>query len=176
MDKYLVNNYIYTITNNRKIKSYIYNYIGANIQNYGIRQEIVNADTAIQADVITLNNPITYNSFEYAPYINTEWYNPIHHINEDFIIQYYVTDRTQEDYFKGIYTKEFLVIIDFNGTIFRRKVKAGNHKINLGKPNILGENYFSIQCIDLSNNYESCIHYKHLKVIDDNYVIQDNQV
>ena len=176
MDKYLVNNYIYTITNNRKIKSYIYNYIGANIQNYGIRQEIVNADTAIQADAITLNNPITYNSFEYAPYINTEWYNPIHHINEDFIIQYYVTDRTQEDYFKGIYTKEFLVIIDFNGTIFRRKVKAGNHKINLGKPNILGENYFSIQCIDLSNNYESCIHYKHLKVIDDNYVIQDNQV
>ena len=171
----MINNYMKRINNN-KVVSHTYDFIGSNINNIGIQDEVVTIDTGIQAEELTLNEPITYDSFEYAPYINTEWYNPIHHINDDVIIQYYVTDRNQEDYFKGVYTKHFLVIIDFNGKVFRRKVKAGNHKINLGKPSALGENYFSIQCIDLYNNYESCIHYKHLKVIDDNYTIQDNQV
>ena len=172
----MIDNNMKRMLNNNKVISYSYDFIGSNINNVGIQNKVVNTDTGIQAQELILNEPITYNSFEYAPYINTEWYNPIHHINEDFIIQYYVTDRTQEDYFKGIYVKEFLVIIDFNGKIFRRKIKAGNHETNLGKPSKLGENYFSIQCIDLSNNYESCIHYKHLKVIDDSYTIQDNQV
>lgn len=172
----MIDNNMKRMLNNNKVISYSYDFIGSNINNVGIQNKVVNTDTGIQAQELILNEPITYNSFEYAPYINTEWYNPIHHINEDFIIQYYVTDRTQEDYFRGIYVKEFLVIIDFNGKIFRRKVKAGNHEINLGKPSKLGENYFTIQCIDLSNNYESCIHYKHLKVIDDSYTIQDNEV
>ena len=101
----MIDNNMKRMLNNNKVISYSYDFIGSNINNVGIQNKVVNTDTGIQAQELILNEPITYNSFEYAPYINTEWYNPIHHINEDFIIQYYVTDRTQEDYFRGIYVK-----------------------------------------------------------------------
>lgn len=143
-------------------------YIGAYNVNAGVKNTVLNEDTGIQADDVDVINAVTYESFNEAPYINTEYYDPIHYLHEDLIIQYYVMDKTQEDYFLDKYTKEFLIEIDFAGTIFRRKVKAGNHKINLGKPSELGETYFSIQCIDLSNSYESAKHYKHLLVVDRN--------
>lgn len=151
-------------------------YIGAYNVNAGVKTTVVNNDTGIQANNIEVVNNVTYESFNEAPYINTEYYDAIHYSDEDLIIQYYVTDYTQEDYFLDKYAKEFLVIVDFGGTIFRRKVKAGNHKINLGRPSGIGETYFSIQCIDLSNNYESAKHYKHLMVVDRNtYPIIEDQ-
>ena len=150
--------------------------IGANNVVAGVKTTIVNEDTGIQADEVSPINSITYESFNEAPYINTEYYNPIHYLHEDLIIQYYVMDKTQEDYFLDKHTKEFLVEIDFAGTIFRRKVKAGNHKINLGKSSKSGVTYFSIQCIDISNNCESAKHYKQLLVVEqDTYTITESQ-
>lgn len=142
----------------------------------GVSTTIINEDTKIQEKPVYTSDIINFESYNNAPYINTEYYNPVHYLEEELIIQYYVMDYAQEDYFFDKYEKEFLVIVDFGGTILRRKVKAGNHKINLGKPSTLGETYFSIKCIDLSNNYESAKHYKHLLVVDRNtYTITTEQ-
>lgn len=175
MDRRNKDKNITSINIGREIYSHSSLYIGARTFSYGVRPKYVNDDTQIQAEEMIFNDPITYESFDSAPYINTEWYDPIHHISEDVVIEYFVTDRNQEDYFKNLYNKYFLVIVDFNGKICRRKVKAGQHLINLGKPDMIGENYFSIQCIDMSNGFESCKHYKHLKVVDDSYEITSNQ-
>ena len=144
------------------------NVIGARNVNAGIKSTVINNDTGVQADNVSVVDAVTFDTFDKAPYINTEYYNPVHYSDEDLIIQYYVTDRDQEDYFLDKYDKDFLVTIDYGGTIFRRKVKAGNHKINLGKRSQLGETYFSVSCIDLSNNYEAAKHYKHLMIVDRN--------
>ncbi|MGM9544159.1 MAG: hypothetical protein ACI3T9_04185 [Romboutsia timonensis] len=171
-NKYLLKDKsLFTITDN-----IIETIIGVSNVDAGIKTTLVNDDTGIQAENIDVVNNVTYESFNEAPYINTEYYDPIHYLDEDLIIQYYVMDYTQEDYFLDKHVKYFLVEIDFNGTIFRRKVKAGNHTINLGKPSSIGETYFSIGCIDLSNNYESAKHYKHLLVVDKNtYYITEEQ-
>ena len=173
-NKYLIknNNSLFVATDN--VTNPI---IGSYNINAGIKDTKINDDTCIQADNANAINVVTYEIFNEAPYVNTEYYEPICYLGEDLVIQYYVMDYAQEDYFLDKYMKEFLVIVEFGGTIFRRKVKAGNHKINLGKPTNLGETYFSIQCIDLSNNYESAKHYKHLMVVDRNiYQITDEQV
>ena len=150
--------------------------IGTYNLNYGVKEKIINEDSGIQVEPGISSDEINFDFFELAPYINTEWYNPIHHINDDFIIEYYVTDRYQEEYFNDKYIKEFIVTVNFDGEEIRRKVKAGNHKLNLGKPKRLGEIYFSIQALDLSNNYESCKHWKRLMSIDDSYEIKENEI
>lgn len=85
-----------------------------------------------------------------VPYISTYYIKPIVTTNEDFILNYYVTDFYHKEYINEDTSETFTVTININGypTIIKTNVSAGDNSINLGKFNNLGEQKFSILCTD----------------------------
>lgn len=94
-----------------------------------------------------------------APWIATRYFSPYILTNTDIIIPFYVTDHAQSEYFSNNNDKQFNIIVEFNGNTITKIVNAGENEINIGSTSLEGEMYFSLKCVDLSNNVESAIQF-----------------
>lgn len=85
-----------------------------------------------------------------VPYISTYYIKPIVTPDEDVIIDFYITDYYQKEYSSENSDERFTVTIKIDGKkdIIKRNLKAGDHSINIGKFDALGEQKFSILCTD----------------------------
>ena len=84
---------------------------------------------------------------------------------------FYVTDYTQAEYLLDKVSKKFLVEVEFNRKIIVDIYSAGDNEINIGKCTKEGEQYFTLQCTDLSNKIKSYKHIIHLYAVNpDTYI------
>lgn len=93
--------------------------------------------------------------FTNAPWISPYYFETKTNINEDIKVPFYITDYAQSEYLLTDNTKKFLVEVEFNGKQMLNICSAGDNEINIGSCNKEGEQYFTLQCTDLSNNIKS---------------------
>lgn len=105
---------------------------------------------------------ITSESLLNSPWLSLNYFDPVVDINEDIIVPFYVTNYNHDEWMNDDYTTMFQIEIIFNGVVIRKIIHAGENKINIGKCSGLGEEYFTYQCTDLSNNIKSPLYVKHL--------------
>lgn len=94
--------------------------------------------------------PLDENIQNEIPYISTYYIKPIINLNEEVILEYYITDFYRKEYINNDFSELFTVKVNFddNHTIVKTNLTAGNHFINLGSFSIEKEYQFSILCID----------------------------
>ena len=115
----------------------------------------ITADTEITTDA----DVKIKKEFLNAPWIATRYFSPYILTNTDIIVPFYVTDHAQSEYLSNNNDKQFNIIVEFNGNTINKIVNAGENEINIGSTSLEGEMYFSLKCIDLSNNVESAIQF-----------------
>lgn len=94
------------------------------------------------ADIININE---------VPYISTYYIEPTRNINEDIVIEYYVTDYNQKEYLSNDNSEKFIIEYWINGNKkVITEVLAGNNFLNVGKL-AKGKYFFDIQATDKYN-------------------------
>ena len=85
-----------------------------------------------------------------VPYISTYYIKPIVSINEDVIIDFYITDYYHKEYLDEDLSNLFTITIKIDGkpAIIKTNVTAGDHSINIGSFSDEKEQNFSIFCTD----------------------------
>lgn len=93
--------------------------------------------------------PQDYNSNE-VPYISTYYIKPIVKPNENVILDFYITDYSHKSYIEEDLCNLFTVTIKIDGkqNIVKKCLNPGDHSINLGSFQSVGEKKFSILCTD----------------------------
>lgn len=86
-----------------------------------------------------------------VPYISTYFIKPVVKLNEEVIIDYYITDYYHTEYLNEDYSYRFTVTVKIDGKqdIVLRNMIAGDHSISLGSFKNEGEVKFSIVCTDM---------------------------
>lgn len=85
-----------------------------------------------------------------VPYISTYYINPIVSLNQDVIIDFYITDYYHKEYIDEDFSDLFTVTINIDGkpTIIKTNFTAGDHSVNIGSFSEEKEQNFSIFCTD----------------------------
>jgi hypothetical protein len=85
-----------------------------------------------------------------VPYISTYYIKPVVEPGEKVTLDFYISDYYHKSYTEEDYSNTFTVTIKIDGKkdIIKKKLKAGDNSIKLGKFNELGEQKFSILCTD----------------------------
>ena len=98
-------------------------------------------NTSISIDDIDLNK---------VPYISTYYITPKVPVNENVIINFYVTDYYHKEYTENNNSEEFTITVKIDGKkdIVLNNIKAGNNSINIGSFKKAGEQKFSILATD----------------------------
>lgn len=157
-----------------------YSYSSISINNYLI------SGNATESVNITKTNPNQTITFKYnlisdtstlikVPYISTYYFKTKPTIDEEITIPFYATNYEQSEYLYDETVKlDILYQID-NGLEKVITVTAGDNTLNLGKlPE--GEQYFSIQALDKTNNLKSHKLYNEILVVNpNNYNISSSQ-
>ena len=100
-----------------------------------------------------------------VPYISNYYIEPIVDLNEEVIIEYYITDYYQKEYREGNYSQRFTLEYGVDGEFKQiSNLKAGDHSINLGHLKE-GIRLISLQVIDDSKRKSHRI-YQEVKVIN----------
>ena len=94
--------------------------------------------------------PLDVNNQNEVPYISTYYIKPIIKLNEDVIIDFYITDFYHKEYIEEDFSELFTVTIKIDGkaTIIKTNLPAGDHSINIGNFSEEKEQNFSIICTD----------------------------
>ena len=98
-------------------------------------------NTSISIDDIDLNK---------VPYISTYYITPKVPVNENVVINFYVTDYYHKEYTENNNSEEFTITvkIDRKKDIVLNNIKAGDNSINIGSFKKTGEQKFSILATD----------------------------
>ena len=93
--------------------------------------------------------PQDFNSNE-VPYISTYYIKPIVKPNENVILHFYITDYNHKSYTEEDLCNLFTVTIKIDGkqNIVKKCLNPGDHSINIGSFQNIGEQKFSILCTD----------------------------
>lgn len=94
--------------------------------------------------------PLDVNNQNEVPYISTYYIKPIIKLNEDVILDFYITDYYHKEYIEEDFSELFTVTIKIDGkpTIIKTNLTAGDHSINIGSFSEEKEQNFSIICTD----------------------------
>ena len=94
--------------------------------------------------------PLNVNIQNEVPYISTYYIKPIIKLNEDVILDFYITDYYHKEYIEEDFSELFTVTIKIDGksTIIKTNLTAGDHSINIGNFSEEKEQNFSILCTD----------------------------
>ena len=102
------------------------------------------------SDVNTNSISVTDIDLNEVPYISTYYIEPKVSSKEDVIINYYVTDYYHKEYTEEDTSETFTITVKIDGKkdIVKKKIKAGDNSINIGKFKNPGEQKFSIIATD----------------------------
>lgn len=128
---------------------------------YNYSAKAIDGYTLVGESTITVtltdNNPIQTIIFEYKiteevnmdepPYIATRYVTPTWDINDDVIINFYVTDWNQSDVIDENTTSTFAIEVRVNDASYRYKKYIGENSINIGKL-CIGEYELILQATD----------------------------
>lgn len=94
--------------------------------------------------------PLDVNIQNEVPYISTYYIKPIIKLNEDVILDFYITDYYHKEYIEEDFSELFTVTIKIDGKpiIIKTNLTAGDHSINIGNFSEEKEQNFSIICTD----------------------------
>ena len=117
-----------------------------------------------------------------VPYISRYYTKPEVKINEEVIIDFYITDYSQKEYYNDDYSERFTVTAKVDGKedIVLTNLKAGDNSISLGSFNKEGEVGFSLLCTDqYGRNSHELFHYFNVidkKVVNKYIMTEDDLV
>lgn len=136
-------------------------YVGeASISEVYVGDVLLTQDTDLNVD-----QPMEEIDINQVPYISTYYIKPIVDLDEEVIIEYYITDYEQKEYRQGDTSQRFILQYGVDGQIKQQtNLPAGDHAINLGKLKE-GIRLIALQVID-GKGRKSHRLYQEIKVIN----------